>query len=40
MDNYLVFYLPEETENKVYVIRIMCGGRDVHRQLEETKMEY
>lgn len=40
VDNYLVFYLPEVAENKVYVIRIMYGGRDVQRQLADTKMEY
>ncbi len=40
VDNYLVFYLPEEVENNVYVIRIMYGGRDVRRQLKDTKMEY
>lgn len=39
VDNYLVFYLPEETENTVYVVRIMYGGRDVRRQLKETKIE-
>ena len=38
--NYLVFYLPEEAENTVYVIRIMYAGRDVQRQLADTKMEY
>ncbi|MCM1466004.1 MAG: type II toxin-antitoxin system RelE/ParE family toxin [Bacteroidales bacterium] len=40
VDNYLVFYLPEEMENTVYIVRIMYGGRDVRRQLKDTKMEY
>lgn len=40
VDNYLVFYLPEENNNIVYIIRIMYGGRDVGRQLNETKIEY
>ena len=40
VDNYLVFYLPEETENTVHIVRIMYGGRDVRRQLKDTKMEY
>lgn len=40
VDNYLVFYLPDETKNIVSVVRIMYGGRDVRRQLSETKIEY
>ncbi len=35
IDNYLIFYLPEEPENIVNIIRIMYGGRDVRRQLSE-----
>jgi toxin ParE1/3/4 len=33
VDNYLVFYLPDETDNTVVIIRIMYGGRDIERQL-------
>ena len=36
VDNYLIFYLPDETNNVVNIIRIMYGGRDVKRQLSET----
>lgn len=36
VDNYLIFYLPNETNNIVNIIRIMYGGRDVKRQLSET----
>ena len=36
VDNYLIFYLPEESQNTVNIIRIMFGGRDVRRQLSET----
>lgn len=36
VDNYLIFYLPDETNNIVNIIRIMYGGRDVKRQLSET----
>ena len=36
VDNYLIFYLPEEPQNTVNIIRIMYGGRDVHSQLRET----
>ena len=39
VDNYLVFYLPDETRNTVSIVRIMYGGRDVRRQLSETEME-
>lgn len=35
VDNYLVFYLPIESQNTVNIVRIMYGGRDVHRQLGE-----
>ena len=33
VDNYLVFYLPDEAEHTVYIVRIMYSGRDVPRQL-------
>ena len=36
VDNYLIFYLPDKTNNIVNIIRIMYGGRDVKRQLSET----
>ena len=36
VDNYLVFYLPKENESIVNVVRIMYGGRDIRKQLNET----
>ena len=33
VDNYLIFYLPDENNNIVNVIRIMYAGRDVTKQL-------
>lgn len=33
VDNYLVFYLPDEESHTVSVIRIMYGGRDISRRL-------
>lgn len=33
VDNYLVFYLPDESKNTVSIVRIMYGGRDIRRQL-------
>lgn len=40
VDNYLVFYLPDETQNTVNIIRIMYDGRNIRKQLSETEMEY
>lgn len=33
--NYLIFYYPEESSRAVYVVRVVYGGRDVSRQLNE-----
>ena len=33
--NYLVAYIPKEVENTVYIIRIMYGGRDISKQLND-----
>ena len=33
--NYIVFYLPVEDKNVVAVIRIMYGGRNIEKQLDE-----
>jgi len=33
VDNYLVFYLPDESHEFVLVIRIMYGGRDSKKHL-------
>ncbi len=35
VDNYLVFYLPEQTDNIVYIVRIIYSGRDVRKQLRD-----
>lgn len=34
VDNYLVFYVPDETTKQVTVIRVMYSGRDVNEQLK------
>ena len=39
VDNYLVFYLPDESRKTVNIVRIMYGSRDIRRQLSETEME-
>ena len=36
VDNYIVLYLPKEDFNTVNVVRIIYGGRDIERQLDET----
>lgn len=36
VDNYLVFYLPNENKNTVNIIRIMYGGRDISQHLDQT----
>lgn len=36
VDNYLIFYLPEESRNTVNIVRIMYSGRDAFRQLSKT----
>lgn len=33
--NYLVAYIPKEDEHTVYIIRIMYGGRDISKQLND-----
>lgn len=37
VDNYIVLYLPKEKLNTVNIVRIIYGGRDIMRQLKETK---
>ena len=36
VDNYLVFYMPDETRATVNIIRIMYGGRDIDKQLNDN----
>lgn len=33
VNNYLVFYLPDENQNIVNIVRIMYSGRDIDKQL-------
>lgn len=33
IDNYIIFYLPNEEKNIVNIVRIMYAGRDVGKQL-------
>ena len=36
VDNYIVFYLPKEKDEIVYIVRIMYGGRNIRKKFEET----
>lgn len=36
VDNYCVFYIPDRESRTVEVIRVLYGGSDVDRRLEET----
>ena len=35
VDNYLVFYIPNHEEQTVHIMRVMYGGRDADRQLNQ-----
>ncbi len=39
VDNYIIFYLPKDDSNTVNIVRIIYGGRDMKRQIRETKEE-
>ena len=36
VDNFIVFYIPNNEEKKVTVLRIMYGGRNIDEQLKKT----
>lgn len=38
VNNYLVFYLPDEAKYTVNIVRIIYSGRDIRKQLEETEL--
>ena len=40
VDNYLVFYLPDEAEHTVYIVRIMYSGRDVPVTVQTPPKKY
>ena len=37
IDNYLAFYLADETNATVKIVRIIYGGRDIEVQLEQSE---
>ena len=39
VDNYLVFYLPDEDKKIVRIIRIMYSGMDVRKQLGKSEIQ-
>ncbi|MGN0450770.1 MAG: type II toxin-antitoxin system RelE/ParE family toxin [Acutalibacteraceae bacterium] len=36
VDNYLVFYIPDKLTKTVNIIRVMYGGRDTEKQLNQN----
>ncbi len=36
VDNYLVFYIPDDSTETVTIIRVMYGGRDIDTQLNRS----
>ncbi len=39
IDNYLVFYMPVESQKTAAVIRIMYGGRNIGEQLHRAEVD-
>jgi toxin ParE1/3/4 len=39
VDNYLVFYKPDELRHVVFIIRVLYGGRDISEELKETVID-
>jgi len=39
IDNYLVFYMPVESQKTAAVIRIMYGGRNIEEQLNRAEVD-
>lgn len=35
VDNYLIFYLPDESNHTVYIVRIIYSRRDIKNQMEK-----
>jgi len=36
VDNYVIFYLADESKEKVIIFRVIYGGRDIPTQLEQA----
>lgn len=36
VDNYLVFYIPDKLTETVNILRVMYGGRDTEKQLNQN----
>ena len=37
VDKYLIFYIPDKESHTVTVLRILYGGRDIDRQMENLE---
>lgn len=36
VDNFVVLYIPDEETCVVTIVRVLYGGRDIDKQLEES----
>ena len=39
VDNYIIFYFPDESTNIVSIMRVMYGGRDLKARLSEESLD-
>ena len=35
VDKFLVFYIPSESDKKVYIVRVIYGGRNIEEELNK-----
>ena len=34
-DKFLIFYIPSESDKKVYIVRVIYGGRNIEEELNK-----
>ena len=35
VDKFLIFYIPSESDKKVYIVRVIYGGRNIEEELNK-----
>ena len=40
VDNYVLFYIPNEEDKVVTVVRVLYGGRNIEKELKENTKDY
>lgn len=40
VDNYVLFYIPNEENKVVIVVRVLYGGRNIEKELKENTKNY